>query len=478
MDRIKNILFIILLALLFAPLIQQQTGLFRERHLTGSASPLPYPKLSGESWITGDFQAAFEQSTEEHLGFRASLIRLKNQIQYSLFRKANARGVVVGKKRFLYEYDYIRAFTGLDFLGDWFWQEKFRRFGLVRDTLNRLGVEMALVLEPGKASYYPGYIPEAYLKHRKDSTNYRQILHQAELAGLPLLDLNQFFLERKGQVPVPDYTREGIHWSYQGMLYSVDTLLDFSRQIVKEQIPDFRVLPGEITDEPRDTDNDLGRLLNLIRTPARGPYHYPFFTVDSVPTELRPRVLAVSDSYYFNMLNAGIPRQVFANEAFWYYSSAIYPQSWTEPLDTSMISIQEEVEAMDLLLVMVTERFYFKLAWNFIERLYDLYYPEAVRDLTYDYCTRILTDFEWFDLVVRDARNRQVAVGTALREHADYQFWKDDQAGLVPKDVSYYVRRILKDPEWSGTIREKAEANQITFEKQLYLDALWMTQQF
>ena len=477
MNRQKNLLFLGLFVLMLLPLIQQQTRILPVKNLTGAADPAAYPKISTRAWFNGEFQAGFERATEERLGFRAGLIRLKNQLQFSLFRKANAEGVVVGKKNYLYEYDYIRAYAGKDYLGSDFWEEKFRRLALVRDTLRELGVELALVLEPGKASYYPEYIPKAYLRHRGDSTNYQKLVELSGQNQLSFLDLNSFFISQRSKADHPWYTREGVHWAYNGMLAAVDTLLSFSDQLVPETIPDMQVYQGTISRVARDTDDDLARLMNLIKTPARDEKEYPSYRIESANPELRPRVLVISDSYYFNILNARIPEQAFANQAFWYYSKAIYPETWSAPKDTSMIDVRAEVEQMDLILLMITERFYYKLAWNIIETLYQVYYPDEFRDVIYGYCTRIITDYAWFDLVARDAVHKNQALGEVIKDHARYQFWRDDQDGLATKDVSYYIYRIRQDSSWSAQIREKARDNGIPYEHQEYLDAKWMTEQ-
>jgi hypothetical protein len=64
----------------------------------------------------------------------------------------------------------------------------------------------------------------------------------------------------------------------------------------------------------------------------------------------------------------------------------------------------------------------------------------------------------------------------ALMGHAKYQFWQDEQKGVVPKDVGYYVIKITQDPVWLEKIKEKAIQNGKTLEQQVELDALWMSQ--
>ena len=142
-----------------------------------------------------------------------------------------------------------------------------------------------------------------------------------------------------------------------------------------------------------------------------------------------------------------------------------------------MIDIRQEVESMDLILLMPTERFYYKFAWNFIDELYQIYYPGEIQNLLYNYISDIIQNYQWFDLVNNDAGNRGVTMATALRDHAFYQFWVDEEAGKIKKDAAYYVMRIRKDPNWYKQIEEKAKANGRGVEEQMILDGQWMEAQ-
>jgi len=204
---------------------------------------------------------------------------------------------------------------------------------------------------------------------------------------------------------------------------------------------------------------------------------YPEFNIPVLPDSAKPRVLTISDSFFFNILNAGIPKMAFANEAFWYYSNTIYPDTWSAKRDTSMINIRQEVESMDLIMLMITERFYYKLAWNFIDHLYKVYYPDDIANYLYDYYGSIIRNYEWFDMVYHDAQIKQISMETSLRDNAFYQFWRDDEKGMFTKDAAYYVMKMRKDTAWFNQVAEKAIINGIDIEQQLVLDGLWLENQ-
>ncbi len=472
-NKLKTATFILLLMVLVLPVIQQGTGIFKPKPLKGQEDPAPYPAFTLKSWFKDEFQVQFNKATEEAVGFRPVLIRAKNQLEYSLFRKANAMGVVVGKDRYLFESDYIRAYTGRDYLGDYFWNWKFDRLKKVTDTLASLGVKLGLVLEPGKATYHPEKIPGRFLTYHSRNSNYQAILRESSARGIPLLDLNHDFASRRRTAPYPLFPKGGIHWSTGGMVVAADTLLGFITKRLDHPVARVVVDKMEMTDSLRDTDGDVAALMNLLIAPSHPQMCYPIFHLTESP-EPKPRVLVISDSYFFNLLGAKVPGRAFANEAFWYYNKTIYPDTWSTPTDTSSLDIPKTVEGMDIVLIMVTERFYHHFDWDFTDILYRHYFPKAPKEYRYDFMRDIIRNYVWFDDVQMQADYSGIPMEEKITAHADYLFWLDDQAGKIPHDIGYYRFNILKDPAWMKQIREKAAINRISVDEQVSRDAIWM----
>ncbi len=476
-QKLKTAIFILLLLILLAPVVQQKTGIFKINGLRGQADAATYPKFSVRTWFTDEFQVQFNKATEENVGFRPVLIRLKNQLEYAVCHKANASGVVVGKNRYLYESDYIRSYTGRDYLGDYFWNQKFTRLKQVHDTLAKLGVKIAIVLEPGKASYHPENIPARFLKFKSDQSNYQAIIDESRQKGIPLLDLNRVFQDKKSTAEYPLFPKGGIHWSTGGMVLAMDTLLEFIDKTL--QLPVANLVVDEIgmTDSLRDTDGDVVDIMNLMVAPKHPKMGYPVFHLVERDTLPNPKVLAISDSYYFNVLGSKIPAKAFANEAFWYYNQSIYPDTWSAPKDTGSINVPQTVESMDLVLIMVTERFYHRFDWELTDVLYRHYFPGRAGEYRYDFMRGIIRNYVWFDDIQQQADYSEIPMEEKLAANADYLFWLDDQAGKIPHDIGYFRMNILKDPAWMKQIREKAIINNISVDEQLTKDAIYMLEQ-
>ena len=471
---IRDIVFVLMVFVFCLPLIQQSTNFIRIKELHKSGLPPSYPDFSIRAWVDGSFQEGTEKAIEQRVGFRPLLIRIKNQLEYSFFRKANARGVIVGKKGYLFEEDYLRAYSGGDYPGDWFWKEKFRRAGLVMDTLLNLGVKTAVVVEPSKASYYSEFIPDDYIRDSAGfKNNYRSIVQGCKNEHIPVLDLYSYFNGLRDQATYPLFPKGGIHWSYYGMLTAMDTLLPLVEMWTDKKVPAISYPDLRPEAELRGTDGDLADLMNLLIDPSHPDMTYPDIGYQQVTDSLKPRVLAISDSFYFNILNSGIPDSAFSNTAFWYYNVEIYPETWSSRKDTSMIDFRAEIESMDLVMIMITERFFYKFAWTFFDRLFDIYYPEAAVDYRYHYTSRVMSHSLWFDQVVEQSANEGKSLEEGLEDHSGYQFWQDEQKGLLVKNQSYYEMKIRHNEGWMEAVRERAVKNGISTDEQVQLEAAW-----
>ena len=85
-DWIKNLMFALLILMLIAPWMQASLWLIKEKPLMGAFSATAAPDLSAftrPDWLSGTFQETFNTQLENHIGFRNSLVRLNNQMDYS-----------------------------------------------------------------------------------------------------------------------------------------------------------------------------------------------------------------------------------------------------------------------------------------------------------------------------------------------------------------------------------------------------------
>jgi hypothetical protein len=421
MNRLKKISFVFLIIMMVFPALQKELQMVHVPELNGDFIENEMPRFTWQSFYNGSFQSAFEVYLEQHIGFHNTLVRLKNQLDYSLFKKPNAEGIVIGKDNFIFEYDYIREITGRAYVGYDFIDEKLRRLQYVQQYLkSNFNTDFVIVFIPGKASFYYEHIPGKYLRNIQDSTNYKVYLDEIKRRGIQYINLNEYFLQIKESAEYPIFPKYGTHWSIYGMSRASHVLIDSMEQIKNKKLNDYNTDSLYFSSTPLRTDYDGGKALNLLLNLSDEIYAYPEYYFGQDSSRYKPKVLTIGDSFYWNIFNAGIPKNLFANEAFWYYNSKVYPDYYNNPIYTYEYDLKKEVQQMDFVFIMVTERFLNVFDWKFIDQLYYLLTPDYINDPIYDYMNSIVLDASWFNVVLHGAKAKGISNQQSLYLNAEY----------------------------------------------------------
>src|SRR6185312_6436659 len=100
-QKLKIILFILLFAVLWLPFIQEQTKLFKEPELKGAFIKPNKPEFSIDSLNTMEFQKQYETYRNFNFGFKALLVKIKNSINYILFKELSVDDNIAGRDNFI-----------------------------------------------------------------------------------------------------------------------------------------------------------------------------------------------------------------------------------------------------------------------------------------------------------------------------------------------------------------------------------------
>ena len=210
---LKKYLFRMLMVLLFVPWIQASFKLVKVKDLKGAVEKTYNPVLNDRNWFEGRFQNQKEHYLNNEFGFRPSFVRLHNQIDFYLFDKLHANSVIRGKENYLYEYNYIKTYYGLDFIGADSIQNRMKQIKVIQDSLQARNKLFLLVFAASKGQFYPEYFPDSSIRDKK-TTNYEMHIKYAAETGVNFIDFNSWILSMKNNAPYPLYTKYGIHWSY------------------------------------------------------------------------------------------------------------------------------------------------------------------------------------------------------------------------------------------------------------------------
>jgi hypothetical protein len=374
-NTFKKILFISIVSLLSLPMAQQFLNFREVKPLTGDFKEIEKPILTKQGWWSGKYQDDYQNYLNQNIGFRPLFVRVYNQIHYSLYNQAKANGVIIGKDNYLYEENYIGAFLGEDFIGKEEIKEKVRKLKKINDTLACKGIDLIIVLAPGKGSFYPEFIPDQYNIENRSISNYEVYSKEIKQLDLHLLDFNKWFKTVKNTARYPLFPKTGTHWSKYGEMKAADSIIKYLNSIQKEnKIPELIIGEVKTSSKMIDTDNDIEKGMNLLFEIKNIEMGYPQFKVQENSNSESPRVLTIADSFYWGMFNFGLSRDVFNNGQFWYYNQQIYPDSYETPIKVEDINIIKEVEKNDAVILMSTDGNLYKFAFGFIDQLYGAYY--------------------------------------------------------------------------------------------------------
>ena len=372
-----RILLGLIVGLFILPIVQRNTHLFSFRTLKGEYYAHQKPKITLQSWLEGSYQRKMDQYCTDSFGFRNSLVRSVNQVDYWAFNEANAQYVVIGKNNCLYETPYIEAHLGMDFLGDFSITDKVLKLSRIKDTLASMGIALDIILAPGKASYHPEYIPDYYFQYQKPQTNYTAFKQHLSKKGIAYLDLHQWFREKKPHTEHPLFPLTGIHWSKFGMVLATDSILNYWNTQYPDSLPNLDwSLPKETTTITLGSDADVEDGLNIFSTLPHFEMIYPLYDLKN-EGRYKPKTAVIADSYYWGLFDIGLSTIACDSGEFWYYFRQVYPQSFEENMMIDDLDIQNAIETKDRIVILQTDATLGRFGFGFIEKVYDIYFPKT-----------------------------------------------------------------------------------------------------
>lgn len=421
----KKGLLLIVFSVMLLPIIQDGLNLKKTYPLKGDVKLPSNITFYKEDWFTGFYQQEKEIFLNSSFGFRNQFVKLNNQICYSVFNKARANGVIIGKETYLYEKSYIDAYTGTDFLGDDSISNTLERWKFINDTLEKLNKHLIIVFAAGKASFYPEFIPDNYLPI-KNKTNYKSLSDGAKKLNLHVIDFNKWFIENKHKSKYPLYPQHGVHWSTYGTALAADSLIKTIENLKKIDMPNMYF--DKVTmQQPKDVDYDIADGMNLLFKFKSFDVAYPEMKIENTKGKIKPKVLVISDSFYWGMYNLGIAN-CFTNDHFWYYNNQVYPESSTQELLVENLDLKTEIDKHDVFVIMATEATLRKISWGFTEEVEKLFKGKSI------------------------------------------------QKPKMKRDnlkIKSFIDFIKKDEKWIQDARKRAAEKNISLDSMLVLEAIW-----
>ena len=411
--------------------VQNHLRPFKEPRLKKPLSLTQEPALNWTSWNSGEFQEKISDFGRDHLGFFNSILMNFNQIEYSVFNKPHAKKVVVGKDGYLYEEDYIRAYYARDLISKADFAARMDRMLAVKSGFDSMGVELMVLLAPGKGAYYPEYIPDHWRADKvPDTTNVVLYKDGLKHNGIHCLDLHSWFNHQKSTAKYPLFPQTGIHWSDYGMVLAIDTIIHFSEVILDCNLADIDINDIVLTVYPKDTDDDIEKGMNLMNRISTLELAYPKYDFESGAFD-KKRMIMVGDSYGLGLYNRKLFTKSFHQGQFWFYNRSVYKEKHY----ATKLFLEDwmaEVDSADLIILQATDATLAQFPWRFIEDAHRRLYPmhpdhreKTLRIRAIEHTLR--SNEETMEKLRAKALKSKMTLNVVIERETEYIYWKENR---------------------------------------------------
>ncbi|HKC69229.1 MAG TPA: hypothetical protein VKG26_13420 [Bacteroidia bacterium] len=353
-QKIKIILFIFLFALLWLPFIQEQTKFIKEPELNGAFIKPTEPKFSIDSLSNLSFQQQYEKYKNYMFGFKGLLIKIKNSVNYILFKELSVEDNIAGKNGYIFSIGSINKTLGIDYNGKEKNEATLKKINFLKEEIESNGGHLIVLLIPSKETVLPEFLPSKYKGKYKNQTDYDDFIEGYKKYHIPVIDYCAYFKQIKKNGIGPLFTKTGFHWCMYGASIAQDTLVNYIENIVNKPIPKYKRIGIEMSDTARESDADFEPSLNLLFSLGQSQYVYPKLKMlDSTRKNYRPKVIIIGDSYFWQIKHQKMLMNIFTEDSkFWYYfATTSFPIGDVAGVPLKDINIMHELETADIVLL-------------------------------------------------------------------------------------------------------------------------------
>ena len=491
------------MALLILVFVQEKWRPFELKPLDGVTVETKMPDITLSNFTSGNLQRDLEQYSKEHFGFREWLIRGYNQYLWDAYRKTHVERVVCGKDGFLYKKNYVDDYEGKGWreaaetqeqLHEQLRQEALRLYKL-QEILEENGKHLFVVIEPSKANVEPEHLPD-WVTATNDNLTAADIYPTLfDSLGVHYIDFNRFFQQTRDALPYKPFPPTGTHWSNIAALHAADSIIRYMAWLGNCKLPTLAI-SETLFDTVMTPDYDLEELLNLVRPIRHVTNQYADFKIVADSNTVKPALLTVGDSYYWN-LSYHIPMDsLFSKHPFWYYNNTVFYDP--DHQSTNDLNYTQQLINTDFVMVSYCTSNLYSMSNLFSSKaLVNLCYDKTeINNAIDQLITEIENNPEWKALIQQKAEAEGCSLDDKIRKEAEYFVYanaeryfpaiNDDhpaqrnqmlslcQPGNPVGDI---LRNMINDPTWMDHLKQKAEQNHLDLETVMIQDAQWMLNQ-
>ena len=449
-QRTALVLFCLLAVLAFAPMVQEHLNWPHVKALAGVQEEAPLPKLELTTYRNGQFQKNLEKYLQHHYGYRPNNIRLYNQYLWDCYGKTYVKySIIEGKEGWLYEpwfvEDYYHGGTFLQqkdslTLARQLHREAFRIFQL-QNILEQYGITLLVCQAPGKDIVYPEFLPDDTAAYRPKEISAREVYEERfNTLGVNHINMEQWFLQMKDTVDFLLFPQKGTHWSNIAAVYAADSIFRYIEDKQGFRM-NQRVIGRPTIGKFKRPDYDLEELYNLQRPLKKLPQHYVDVEIRPLPDAVKPKLITVGDSYFWNISRQIPLDSLFSSWPYLYYNHTVYHDTVRQ--DINQFDLVNELLSADAVMLIYSSTSLYEMSNDFCRKaLIALCYdPEELDEIQAEVVETIKQDPLWLQDIGQRAEQLHLSLDTLVDLEANYAVHYNIEAFLPAMKDSIPTKR-------------------------------------
>lgn len=308
--------------------------------LTGAYNTLKQPQFSFHSFYSKTYQDSLTDYIKHEFPFRSDLVRLYNQLNFSLFHRVNTL-LTVGKNDYLFDHKSIRAANGQDFLADP--DQTKEEVTNVVNFLNQHNIPLLMLIAPNKALFHESQLMVPLTPSFK--SNYNFTINTYKALKIQYIDAGLILKNSTSSYPL--FPKQAAHWSIYGASIVLDSMISNLNSLIPEAGIQSKVFQCDTSASAKFTDNDYVKMLNLMSEPKTESFLYPQI---GFKTQKKPKVLFIGDSFFWSFYDLNFVQKVFDQDSRFIYYYKTHYNLHREQIDPIQIT-SEDLKKFDLIVI-------------------------------------------------------------------------------------------------------------------------------
>ncbi|MBQ3595708.1 MAG: hypothetical protein II981_09915 [Bacteroidales bacterium] len=491
------IMFTLLLAFLFLPMIQEHFKTFKVKPLNGVNYKTEVPEFTLTSFSEGKFQAQLEDYISENFGFREFVIRLYNQYVWTFFNKTYNKSFVRGEENWFYYFEAVREYKGNEYKGSFKskdeaierYEENIRMMCQLREILKEYGIEFMTFMAPDKPFIYPEYLPD------RDSISeplraFEYYDRRLTEIGFPNIEMTKWFKTMRDTASHPVMHTVDSHWGV-GAAYGCDSLFKYLDSLNDFGMP--KISYGDAIDIGKEPTHDES-VLNLLFPIRKKNSNYRLdIKVECDENTRKPRVLFVGDSFIWSITKQMPLKEILSDMEIWYYNSTVHKGFKLESTKKENIDPLLNILKNDYVVFYSCGHQWHKATYNFLEEtLAELGVKDSTTNHDREKVRRKLlqidieNDSVWNNTLKTYAFTNNISLEEVYMTEVDNIVNNDtlirdsfliNEKTLFDFEVHELIKKWRNNPEMMKYLEDKAAKKNKPLEEVILGDAKWVIKQ-